>query len=78
MATSDLLNHSHNVCAGIGTCWCMATSDLLDHGHGVEEGGGMGQGLVVVVDNIIGCRGNCIRIYKLRQYNNIVASSCNH
>ena len=26
----------------------------------------------MVVDNIIGCRGNCIRIYKLRQYNSIV------
>ena len=28
-------------------------------------------GTVVVVDNIIGCHGNCIGIYKLRQYNNI-------
>ena len=52
----------------------MATSDLLDHGRGVEEGGEMGQGVLSwwLTIIIIGCRGNCIRMYKLRQYNNIV------
>ena len=42
------------------TCWTTAM--------GWKRVEGWNRGTIVVVDNIIGCRGNCIGIYKLRQY----------